>query len=228
MRALKFRSQREGILGKCHCCQPDSGNPTVRDERGACGNTDKENSKRARKAETLKQSSIFLSCSAPYFYPTLSDKVPTSPRSLHSVGEYVNRFERDLATCLGIKRAVVTVNGTAALQVALRLAGVKAGDEVITQPLTFVATANAIAYNNACPIFIDVNRDTLGLCPDALEQFLDQNAEKRGTSAFNKTTGNRIAAMVPMHTFPLWKMQQSPSAPGFQPGIAEPLEKRVF
>ena len=118
-----------------------------------------------------------------------------------SVGEYVNRFERDLAAYLSVKRAVVTVNGTAALQVALRLAGVKAGDEVITQPLTFVATANAIAYNNACPIFIDVNRDTLGLCPDALEQFLDQNAEKRGTSAFNKTTGNRIAAMVPMHTF---------------------------
>ena len=118
-----------------------------------------------------------------------------------SVGEYVNKFERDLAAYLNVKRAVVTVNGTAALQVALRLTGVKAGDEVITQPLTFVATANAIAYNNASPIFIDVNRDTLGLCPDALEQFLDQNAEKRGTSAFNKTTGNRIAAMVPMHTF---------------------------
>ena len=118
-----------------------------------------------------------------------------------SVGEYVNRFERDLAAYLGVKRAVVTVNGTAALQVALNLAGVKAGDEVITQPLTFVATANAIAYNNAGPIFIDVNSDTLGLCPDALEQFLDQNAEKRGTSAFNKTTGKRIAAMVPMHTF---------------------------
>jgi len=118
-----------------------------------------------------------------------------------SVGEYVNRFERDLAAYLSVKRAVVTVNGTAALQVALRLAGVKVGDEVITQPLTFVATANAIAYNNASPIFIDVNRDTLGLCSDALEQFLDQNAEKRGTSAFNKTTGKRIAAMVPMHTF---------------------------
>ena len=118
-----------------------------------------------------------------------------------SVGEYVNRFERDLAAYLNVKRAVVTVNGTAALQVALRLAGVKAGDEVITQPLTFVATANAIAYNNASPVFIDVNRDTLGLCPDALEEFLDQNAEKRGESTFNKTTGKRIAAMVPMHTF---------------------------
>ena len=118
-----------------------------------------------------------------------------------SVGEYVNRFERDLAAYLNVKRAVVTVNGTAALQVALRLVGVKAGDEVITQPLSFVATANAIVYNNASPIFIDVNRDTLGLCPDPLEQFLDQTAEKRGTSAFNKINGKRIAAMVPMHTF---------------------------
>jgi len=118
-----------------------------------------------------------------------------------SVGEYVNRFERDLAAYMGVKRAVVTVNGTAALQVALRLAGVKGGDEVITQPLTFVATANAIAYNNASPVFIDVNCDTLGLCPDALEEFLDQNAKKRGKSTFNKITGKRIAAMVPMHTF---------------------------
>ena len=118
-----------------------------------------------------------------------------------SVGEYVNRFERDLAAYLDVKRAVVTVNGTTALQVALSLVGVKDGDEVITQPLTFVATANAIAYNNAIPIFVDVNRDTFGLCPDALELFLDQNAEKRGTNTFNKITGNRIAAMVPMHTF---------------------------
>ncbi|MCP4118197.1 MAG: LegC family aminotransferase [Desulfobacteraceae bacterium] len=118
-----------------------------------------------------------------------------------SVGEYVNRFERELAAYLGARRAVVTVNGTAALEVALRLAGVKAGDEVITQPLTFVATANAIAHNNACPVFVDVNRDTLGLCPDALEKFLDQNAEQRGGQTFNKTTGKPISAIVPMHTF---------------------------
>jgi perosamine synthetase len=118
-----------------------------------------------------------------------------------SVGEYVNRFEHDLAKYLNVKRTVVTVNGTAALQVALRLAGVKVGDEVITQPLTFVATANAIAYNNASPLFIDVNEKNLGLCPDALEQFLDQNAEKKGAGTFNKTTGKRISVMVPMHTF---------------------------
>ncbi len=118
-----------------------------------------------------------------------------------SVGEYVNRFERELAAYLGARRAVVTVNGTAALGVALGLAGVKAGDEVITQPLTFVATANAIAHNNATPVFVDVNLDTLGLCPDALEAFLDRNGEQRGKQTFNKTTGRPISAIVPMHTF---------------------------
>ncbi len=71
-RALKLQSNWEGTFGKCYCCQPDSGNPTVRDERGACGNTDMENAKRVRKAETPKQPSIYLSCSAPYFYPTSS------------------------------------------------------------------------------------------------------------------------------------------------------------
>lgn len=118
-----------------------------------------------------------------------------------SVGEYVNRFERELAAYLGARRAVVTVNGTAALEVALRLAGVTAGDEVITQPLTFVATANAIAHNNASPVFVDVNRETLGLCPDALEAFLDKNAEQRGGKTVNKITGNPLSAIVPMHTF---------------------------
>lgn len=118
-----------------------------------------------------------------------------------SVGEYVDRFESELATYLGVNRVVATVNGSAALQVALRLAGVKGGVEVITQPLTFVATANAIAHNNASPIFIDVSRETLGLCPNALEDFLNKSAEKRGKRTFNKVTGNRIAAIVPMHTF---------------------------
>lgn len=118
-----------------------------------------------------------------------------------SVGEYVNRFERELAAYLGARRAVVTVNGTAALEVALCLAGVKAGDEVITQPLTFVATANAIAHNNASPVFVDVSRDTLGLCPDALEAFLDKHGEQRDGRTVNKTTGNVLSAIVPMHTF---------------------------
>ena len=118
-----------------------------------------------------------------------------------SVGEYVNRFERELAAYVGAKRAVATVNGTSALQVALRLVGVKSGDEVITQPLTFIATVNAIAYNNAHPVFVDVDFETLGLCPEMLSDFLDKYAEKLNTKVFNKITGRRIAAIVPMHTF---------------------------
>ncbi len=149
------------------------------------------------------QTDQFIPLHEPRFRQIDKDYVQNAIDStfVSSVGEYVNRFERNLAEYSGVQRAVVTVNGTAALHVALRLAGVNAGDEVITQPLSFVATANAIAYNNACPVFIDVNCDTLGLCPDALEQFLDQNAEKKGTATFNKTTGKRIAAIVPMHTF---------------------------
>jgi len=118
-----------------------------------------------------------------------------------SVGEYVNRFERDLQKFTGAARAVATVNGTAALQVALRLVGVKCQDEVITQPLTFVATANAISHLGAHPVFVDVDRDTMGLSPDALQIFLQENAQKRDGATCNRKTGNRIAAIVPMHTF---------------------------
>jgi len=133
-----------------------------------------------------------------------------------SVGEYVNRFERDLAAFTGAARAVATVNGTCALQTALTLVGVKSNDEVITQPLTFVATANAIAYLGAAPVFVDVDKDTMGLSPDALEAWLKENAEVKGNvknsqpqpypqpqhqPVFNKHTGRHIAAIVPMHTF---------------------------
>ena len=117
-----------------------------------------------------------------------------------SVGEYVNRFEHDLAVFVGTKRAVVTINGTAALQIALLLAGVRENDEVITQPLTFVATANAIIYNGAWPIFLDVDRDTMGLSAESLKIFLDQFAEKRKDGTYNLITGKRISAIVPMHT----------------------------
>ena len=118
-----------------------------------------------------------------------------------SVGEYVDRFEIELAQFLGVKKAVVTVNGTAALDLALRLVGVEANDEVITQPLTFAATANAIVYNNAIPVFVDVCTKTLGMSPDSLKVFLEQNAIKKEGKAFNKKTKNKIAAIVPMHTF---------------------------
>lgn len=118
-----------------------------------------------------------------------------------SVGAYVDRFEKDLAEILGAKRAVVTVNGTSALQVALRLAGVESGDEVLTQALTFVATPNSIVYNGAHPVFLDVDKDRMGLSPDAVGAFLAEHGEKRNGGVFNKISGRRIAAVVPMHTF---------------------------
>ncbi len=118
-----------------------------------------------------------------------------------SVGAYVDRFENELAEKLGAKRAVVMVNGTSALEVALRLVGVQSGDEVLTQALTFVATANSIAYNGAHPVFLDVDRDRMGLSPDAVRSFLEEHAEKCDGGIYNKTTGRRIAAIVPMHTF---------------------------
>lgn len=118
-----------------------------------------------------------------------------------SVGKFVDRFEEDMARFTGAKKAVVCVNGTNALQMALLLAGVKQNDEVITQPLTFIATANAISYCGAHPVFVDIDNDTLGLSPKALEAFLSQNTEQKTDGCYNKTTNRKIAAIVPMHTF---------------------------
>lgn len=118
-----------------------------------------------------------------------------------SVGEYVNRFERDLAAYTGAARAIATVNGTTGLQAALKLVGVQWKDEVITQALTFVATANAIAHLGASPVFVDVDKDTMGLSPEALDTFLKGNVILKDNGAYNKVTGQRIAAIVPMHTF---------------------------
>lgn len=120
-----------------------------------------------------------------------------------SVGAYVDRFEVMLADYTGSKYAIVTVNGTAALHAALKLAGVKAGDEVITQPLSFIATCNAISYCGATPCFVDVDRETLGLSPDALREFLEQQTDvDPGTGRrVNCQTGRPITACVPMHTF---------------------------
>jgi len=118
-----------------------------------------------------------------------------------SVGAYVDTFEEMMAYISQTERAVAVVNGTAALQVALRLAGVKEGDEVLTQALTFVATANAIAYNNAHPVFLDVDLDTMGLSPKAVKAFLEKYGDMRDDGCYNKKTGKRIAACLPMHTF---------------------------
>ncbi len=118
-----------------------------------------------------------------------------------SVGAYVDHFENMICEITGARFAVAVVNGTCALQVALKLAGVEPGDEVITQPLSFVATANAIAHCGATPIFLDVERETLGLDPNALDRFLQGHTHIQGNICHNTTTGRRIAACVPMHTF---------------------------
>lgn len=118
-----------------------------------------------------------------------------------SVGRYVDRFEKEFAACVGSKYAVATVNGTAALHISLLLAGVEQGDEVITQPLTFVATANAISYCGAKPVFVDVDLDTLGLSPVSLSKFLESSCELAEGKCINKNTKKEIKACVPMHTF---------------------------
>jgi len=118
-----------------------------------------------------------------------------------SVGAKVTEFENRVAAFTGAGYAVATVNGTAALHVAIELAGVKPGDEVISQALTFIATCNAITYAGAKPLFIDVDIDTMGLSPSSVRNFLEDNAEKRVEGTFNKLSGRRISACVPMHTF---------------------------
>jgi perosamine synthetase len=118
-----------------------------------------------------------------------------------SVGKYVDRFEEMVAQYTGAKKAVVCVSGTNALHLALLLVGVKPNDEVITQPLTFIATANAISYTNAHPVFIDVDMDTMGLSPTKMEEWLKHNVEVRDDGCYNRTTKRRIKACVPMHTF---------------------------
>ena len=137
-----------------------------------------------------------------------------------SVGQFVDRFEEDMAAYTGAKRAVVCVSGTNALHMSLMLVGVKRDDEVLTQALTFIATCNALSYIGAHPVFLDVDRSTMGLSPDAMKEWLQKNAEVRKNSrineldkshdfafqedelaCYNKNTGRRITACVPMHTF---------------------------
>jgi len=119
------------------------------------------------------------------------------------VGKYVTKFEELTSDFTGAKYAVAVVNGTAALQVALQIAGVEHGDEVITQPLTFVATANAISHCSAKPVFVDVDLDTMGMSPEKLEHWLLKNTKynKSTHQTINLSTNKRISAIVPMHTF---------------------------
>ncbi|WDG08137.1 LegC family aminotransferase [Vibrio campbellii] len=118
-----------------------------------------------------------------------------------SVGKFVDDFERKIETYTGTAKAVATVNGTAALHAALYMADVQRGDLVVTQALTFVATCNALYHMGAEPIFLDVSPVSLGLCPKAVDAFLEENAEVTDAGCIYKKTGRRIKAVVPMHTF---------------------------
>lgn len=124
-----------------------------------------------------------------------------------SVGKFVDRFEEMVAEYTGAKKAIVTVNGTNALHLALLSVGVTSDSEVITQPLTFIATANAIAYTGAKPVFVDVDLDTMGMSPNSLRTWLSNSTNQRFNNSinqyetFNKISNKRISACVPMHTF---------------------------
>ena len=118
-----------------------------------------------------------------------------------SVGKFVDRFEEDLARYTGSRYAISVVNGTAALQIALKLAGVQTDDEVLIPALTFVATANAVKYCNATPHFADSEESTLGIDTSKLREYLKQNTIQQSGQCINKNTGRVIRALVPMHTF---------------------------
>ena len=148
-----------------------------------------------KEAQILLHKPVFSGKETDYVLKTLESTI------VSSVGEFVNRSENMMSEIAGTAKAVAVVNGTSGLHLALELVGVNSGDEVITQALTFVATANAISYTGAEPVFLDVDYDTMGLSPNALQAFLEAFGEKRESGTFNKKTGKRIAACVPMHTF---------------------------
>ncbi len=158
--------------------------------------------KRVRSSD-LYNTEEFIPLHAPVFRGNekkyLNDCIDTT--FVSSVGKYVDRFEEMCAEYTGAKYAIAAVNGTAALHIALVLSGVDAGCEVITQPLTFIATTNAIAYTGATPIFLDVDRVTMGLSAKALKEFLENESEQIGGLCVNKSTKKVIKACIPMHTF---------------------------
>jgi aminotransferase in exopolysaccharide biosynthesis len=118
-----------------------------------------------------------------------------------SVGKFVDKFEEIIKEYTGAKFAIATVNGTAALHMSLILAGVRKDDLVITQALSFIATCNAISYLHADPVFVDIDKDTLGMSPESLEEFLKENTYQENGICFHKISKRRISACVPMHTF---------------------------
>jgi perosamine synthetase len=155
--------------------------------------------------KTFKIEKDFIPLHEPRFYGNERKYVLDAIDStfVSSVGKYVNKFEEMMCELTGAKYAIALVNGTNALHLSLILAGVKEKEEVLTQSLTFIATANAISYCNAIPHFVDVDKETMGLSPSLLKKHLEENTEQRNGLCYNKQTGNRIAACVPMHTFGL-------------------------
>ena len=118
-----------------------------------------------------------------------------------TAGQWVSRFEHELCAVTGASHAVAVTNGTVALRLALHLLGVGPGDEVLLPPLSFVATANAVAHLGAVPHFVDIETSTLGLCPQALIERLERIAERTPAGLFNRETGRRLAALLPVHVF---------------------------
>ena len=139
----------------------------------------------------------------PFFNEKDIEYVTACVRSgwVSSVGEYVNRFESEIAAYTQSKYAVAVCNGTAALHICLKLAGVEPGDEVFAPSFTFVATANAIAYCQATPHFVDISSKDFGVDAQALQAHIETTCEEKGGILFNRRTGRRIRALVVMHTF---------------------------
>jgi aminotransferase in exopolysaccharide biosynthesis len=154
--------------------------------------------------QDIYQTKEFIPLHAPRFDGNEKSYVNNTLDStfVSSVGAYVEQFEQSIESFTGTSKAVAIVNGTAALHTALYMAGVKAGDLVITQALTFVATCNALHHMGAEPVFVDVSKHSLGLCPVALAKYLEQNAfiNDQGVSQ-HKLSGQIFRAIVPMHTF---------------------------
>ena len=149
------------------------------------------------------ESEDFIPLHEPYFAGNekkyLNECIDTT--FVSSVGKFVDKFEKDIANFTGSKFAIATVNGTSALHIALQLAGVEREDEVLTQSLTFIATCNAISYIGANPVFIDVDKNTMGLSPEKLKQFLSEETIIKDEVCINKKTKRKIKAVIPMHTF---------------------------
>lgn len=157
----------------------------------------------AEKIKVLEPHKDFLPLHEPTFSGNEVNYVTDCIKTgwVSSVGKYVDEFEQKLAEFTGVKRAVAVVNGTAALHIALKIAGVQPNDEVLIPSLTFVATGNAVTYCGAIPHFVDVSETTLGLDPFKLGEYLKDNVVINNKKCVNKYTGNVIRAVVPMHTF---------------------------